>query len=80
MANKMDTGTVGPSESKSLRTHADPDPQLVLLIRDVYPGSRILTFIHPSRSDPTATEERKKLLSNLFCNLNIYFEEVKKKM
>ncbi len=64
----------------------------MLRIRDVYPGSRILIFVHPGSRSPdpkTATKERseKNLLSYLFCSHKnhkienyINFELVKKKI
>jgi hypothetical protein len=36
-------------------------PQAVLQIRDVYPGPRILTFIHPESRIPDPTTRTKKI-------------------
>jgi hypothetical protein len=54
----------------------------LLRIRDVYPGSQILIVVHPGSrilNPKTATKERdekKILLSHLFCNLSSTVVEI----
>ncbi len=74
-------------EKQSLLTREHSLPQPVLRIRDVYPGSRILIFIHPGSRIPNPNFRElsdkflgKKFYNSLTTDPNFYLQHLKNRI